>query len=385
MPTLQPLYLQPIHLCIAQVCPDSAKVQLNSGILQRRKNNYPAALNHFERAREVEPGYCEPTYWDGLALQRWGQILVRPEVNRLEEGCETLQSAALIYAVEGRNAPATTICLDACINAIKGDGDNADGVHQIMYPVKKGPDDLTLYQVYSCAMARRPVYIQIGNYGPKARMTRKAIYKYLKFLERHPYCRRGASQDERQEGQHTAHMRLVHSRTVNHSSHRLVHSIQSQDPEDPWLQQEWGEILAGTGRTQEAAMHLSVAGTMLGIHAQTLVAAAKSAGQEGGGEKTERQAVMSVSQPERPATLFEAYHNAGKSYDRSIELHPHNVCDLLLHAADSHLKALAVAPSIQAEESASQLAERAVQRANSLLQLCSDKPEYKDYMKALSH
>ena len=51
-----------------QVCPQSAKVQLNSGILDRRHSRWDAALAHFEAARRIEPGYCEPAHWIGLTL-----------------------------------------------------------------------------------------------------------------------------------------------------------------------------------------------------------------------------------------------------------------------------------------------------------------------------
>ena len=51
-----------------QVCPDSAKVQLNSGIIERRYRHWDEALLHFERARTIEPGYCEPGYWIGVTL-----------------------------------------------------------------------------------------------------------------------------------------------------------------------------------------------------------------------------------------------------------------------------------------------------------------------------
>jgi Flp pilus assembly protein TadD len=51
-----------------QVCPESAKVQLNNGILARRTADWDAALAHFERAQEIEPTYCEPDYWAGLSL-----------------------------------------------------------------------------------------------------------------------------------------------------------------------------------------------------------------------------------------------------------------------------------------------------------------------------
>lgn len=57
----------PRTVCV-QVCPDSAKVQLNSGILERRHKHWEEALTHFQRAREIEPGYCEPSYWIGITI-----------------------------------------------------------------------------------------------------------------------------------------------------------------------------------------------------------------------------------------------------------------------------------------------------------------------------
>ena len=57
------------------MCTDSAKVQLNNGILQRRLQDMPRALAHFERARELEPGYCEPDYWIGVTLVNTGEWL----------------------------------------------------------------------------------------------------------------------------------------------------------------------------------------------------------------------------------------------------------------------------------------------------------------------
>jgi hypothetical protein len=57
----------------AQVCGNSAKVQLNSGILMRRQQRWDEALHHFHRARQIEAGYCEPSYWIGITLAAQGQ------------------------------------------------------------------------------------------------------------------------------------------------------------------------------------------------------------------------------------------------------------------------------------------------------------------------
>ncbi|GFH21236.1 uncharacterized protein HaLaN_18495, partial [Haematococcus lacustris] len=44
---------------------------------------------------------------------------------------------------------------------------------------------------------------------------------------------------------------------------QLVHSFQSQDPDDPWLHLEWGHLLqAWPGRAGEAATHFKVAAVL---------------------------------------------------------------------------------------------------------------------------
>ena len=58
-----------------QVCWRSAKVQLNSGILERRRQNWPKALQHFRNARNFEPSYCEPDYWVGATMLNAGHSM----------------------------------------------------------------------------------------------------------------------------------------------------------------------------------------------------------------------------------------------------------------------------------------------------------------------
>ena len=59
-----------LFLAAIGVCPDSAKVRLNNGIIARRYENWMGAIAHFSRAQEIEPGYCEPTYWIGITKAR---------------------------------------------------------------------------------------------------------------------------------------------------------------------------------------------------------------------------------------------------------------------------------------------------------------------------
>ena len=42
--------------------------------------------------------------------------------------------------------------------------------------------------------------------------------------------------------------------------------VQKADAEDPWLQQAWAQVLQVQGRSQEAAVHMHVAGSLLLAH-----------------------------------------------------------------------------------------------------------------------
>lgn len=58
---------------IFQVCLNSGKVRLNSGILERRHSQWDKALHHFRKAREIDDTYCEPDYWIGATLLQQGK------------------------------------------------------------------------------------------------------------------------------------------------------------------------------------------------------------------------------------------------------------------------------------------------------------------------
>ena len=62
----------PFFFCGLQVCMNSGKVQLNSGILERRRSNWDNALHHFRMARQIDDTYCEPDYWIGATLLQQG-------------------------------------------------------------------------------------------------------------------------------------------------------------------------------------------------------------------------------------------------------------------------------------------------------------------------
>lgn len=84
----------PVFSTTPQVCLNSAKVRLNSGILEKRNGNWDAALRHFHMAGEIESTYCDPTYWIGATLV---------EANRSQEGIPKLEEA-LDCTYTARNA-----------------------------------------------------------------------------------------------------------------------------------------------------------------------------------------------------------------------------------------------------------------------------------------
>ena len=57
-----------------KTCPDSVKVLQNLGILHRREQRLPEAQKLFERAFEVDPGFCDVWYWLGVNRINLGDV-----------------------------------------------------------------------------------------------------------------------------------------------------------------------------------------------------------------------------------------------------------------------------------------------------------------------
>jgi len=78
-----------------EVCPGSAKVQVNAGILERRAGNYTQALTHLRRALEIDPSYCDCHHWIGVTLVNMG--IVEAGLDALTEAldCKWVFNASL--------------------------------------------------------------------------------------------------------------------------------------------------------------------------------------------------------------------------------------------------------------------------------------------------
>lgn len=76
-------------------------MQLNLGILARRRRDYPLAVTRFERARTIEPGYCEPTYWLALTALNQGRLQDGLDGLKASLGCKWSRNDAIL-AIRGR-------------------------------------------------------------------------------------------------------------------------------------------------------------------------------------------------------------------------------------------------------------------------------------------
>ncbi|GIL81905.1 hypothetical protein Vretifemale_10876, partial [Volvox reticuliferus] len=308
-----------------RVCPTSAKVQLNLGILQRRRGDQSAALRHFRRARTIEPGYCEPGYWIGISLVNsgdpqsgvvelesalgckyvaadalkalhtiysvlhsnspkdpnhvlgWGRLLLRPELRQLAQGCDTVERAALMAAqlgdVQGV-ASAVHLCKEALqqqqlrdelLVGLRGrdTGEAEAGGPGLVSDALTpvSPADGPEGPMQRCLEARRPVYHAIAT---AVSLGRRLSDSPRVLAQMYKYVRQLDTMPYcRLSSSSSSAYPLEGTATATPAHMHLIHTIQSTSPEDPWLQAEWGRTLNAVGRTQEASVHLSVAAMLL--------------------------------------------------------------------------------------------------------------------------
>jgi Tfp pilus assembly protein PilF len=75
-----------------QVCPNSAKVHFNLGILRTQQKNFTQSAYHFKRTLEIEPNYCEVAY--RRALMHLGQSSYQLGVADLHESLNCIYTRA---------------------------------------------------------------------------------------------------------------------------------------------------------------------------------------------------------------------------------------------------------------------------------------------------
>lgn len=293
-----------LFLAAERVCPNSAKVQQNCGVLQRRYANFSGAMQHFKRAQEIEPGYCEPSYWialtrinqgevlpgiaamraslgckytaaealqtlnrlyvmmhennpgDPMPMLEWAGVLASRDVLRVADGCATAEDAALMAALAGKSANYVSQALDVCTQGLEhweAGGTPSDTLASLARDKYSSLNTTLLRQ---CVSMRRAVYNKLTTAEPKSQAAKKTLYKYIsKVQQGQPGCRTLA-------GGGNAPLESPDESVRGPSSHqKLLHRFQSADPEDPWLQLEWGATLlalGGLASLRDAAMHLEV-------------------------------------------------------------------------------------------------------------------------------
>lgn len=403
-----------LFLSAGAVCSRSAKVQVNLGILNRRKFNWVGALEHFRAARALEPTYCEPTYWHGLTLINqgqameagvrelevaigckyiatdavqalntiykvmhesnpmdgrhlvsWANILMRPEVGRPFDACHILEQAAVL-AVSGhmQNITRAKAAASTCTKATLPPVDSG----LVLPALWQGEDAEEMYakvaasftRLKECVKARMKVMKVIHTSGNdmKAKSVKAAAYAYL--VNHGDKCRApigpmpqpGSVGGGPSKGDPNLHM-------------QLIHRLQSTHAEDAWLQREWGEILLQDSRPREAATHFEVAAMLLVSQLKQHVSGLPIALLALNG--------TGVVQP------LVAARAALECFDRAHKLGPNDLCRLQYHACETHLLLVQLLAQGGEEVTAERKAAKDRIRALYLLPAC------RQYSRLLSH
>eukprot|EP00775_Hariotina_reticulata_P006105 gene6105-6343_t len=328
-----------LFLAALDVCPNSAKVQQNCGVLQRRYLNHVAALKHFRRAQAIEPGYCEPSYWIaltrinqgdlalGLAAMRnsltckytaaealqtlnklylmmhqtspqdpgpmveWAGVLASQPVLRLADACATVEDAVLLAIGTGKSKNYINQAVDICMQGIsmwEQGSVMVDSLASLAFAKYNQQVNSTLLK--SCVGLRHKVYKRLVKQDIKSQVAKRAVYRYIDQVEaQHPECRtlQGGGNSGMDEGE---------AFNLPSTHQKLLHRFQSSDPEDPWLQLEWGRTLIALRpqhNLREAARHFEVSSAIFShLQQQLLLEQQQSASSEvstmGGSSKTKQ-------------------------------------------------------------------------------------------------
>jgi len=290
------------------VCPDSAKVQLNAGILARRTQQWDSALGHFFRAMEIDHTYCEPHYWIGLTYMNTGdQKQFKSGVSYMEQAVECIYTR--VQAVTTLNI----IYMELQQVEPEVAGNHLESWARIMVRVDR-PEEACMYFLEAAL-----TYEAQGKTG--AAHVAKEQCRQLRGTEHEDPNSCSQLQDEAKDdpskafayvsGKHAKECRM----TPGHQ--RLIHQLQSADTYNPWLQWEWAEIivLQNASRGGEAVIHLNVAGKLFRMQTQQDSSFKKDFGVRD---------VVFVT-------------NAVKCIERALELKTETIsrCQLLIEYADS--------------------------------------------------
>ena len=113
-------------------------------------NHSPALSTHRLSIFSQALHHSDPN--NGFPLLLWGGMLLRPELSRYQEGCTTLESAAIIYA-RAMDGPTAAKAIDTCLKALgdlqqqqQGSGDppsSSGGTRPRVTPSQQSDKELT--------------------------------------------------------------------------------------------------------------------------------------------------------------------------------------------------------------------------------------------------
>ena len=241
-------------------CPDSAKVRLNMGILSRRYSDWDGALLHFRRAQEIEPGYCEPTYWIGATLIN---------SNQLPQGLQKLEAALDCKYVAVEAAKALAQVYQALHAEDPTDPEVFAGHARLLTKMERHDE--------ACDARNSAAELEERRGNAAAAAAHRALCRTM--LEDPKTCT-GRVRELRQDmrditssygmggavAQEYALQRAASLRGFiremgprcrgKRSYSVFINELQNADPFDPWLHREWARLLALELRLAEAMQHL---------------------------------------------------------------------------------------------------------------------------------
>jgi len=318
------------------VCADSAKVQMNNGILQRRYQAWDQAMAHFERAVAIDPTFCDPVNWMGATL--------------LNKGTPESLAEGIVYLKQAVDCKYTRVEAVTALNMVYMELNKENPTQrgryfeewaEILQRVDK-PEEACTYLHEAAA-----VHQAAGDTHAASVALAKCQSTWNEDTESCIDLQTEAVTDEDLAWEYVTTNQATNCRkTPGHL--RLIHHLQKLEVYDPWLQAEWGEtiMVQGQDRKEEAVVHIHVAGRLFQMYAK------KALGQQ----------VPSDQIPGNTFTKHEEYQVDPKHlvqlgiscFERAIALNTQAVsqCQLLLELTETQTLAATMVssgPRAQAE------------------------------------
>jgi len=301
-----------LFIAAMRVCPDSAKVRLNNGIIARRYENWTGAIAHFSRAQEIEPGYCETTYWIGITMVRClcaearlhcclQTGIFQVNQNKIDEGMQLLVDAldCKWVAVEAAKVlqqiiTARLTAQPADVKALLAEGALLTRVTQLEQACDSFIKAAAALEQQGKTKQAKAARARCDTSGASAQLVCAACAQ-LTQLHRMPVtgpnscnalveahrgrvaeataaAERGSADDD----EHLEELRITRSelarafiakagsrcRASSQAYLEALNTLQRADAYDPFLHREWGLALRARGRDAEAEQHITVAATL---------------------------------------------------------------------------------------------------------------------------